>query len=138
MMPGRRRGPGRAGVPGVEGPLEPGQVAERDLGGCLAGALGRDQPAEQRGHRRPLVGEDPDVTLRAGERERPGQGVDRACLHPAGGQRQRPQRAGLDEAANPVLGGSRGVQPVQQRQRLAGPALGEQQAGQHQMPGFRG
>ena len=30
------------------------------------------------------------------------------------------------------------MQPVQQRQRLAGPVLGEQDPGQHQMPGFAG
>jgi hypothetical protein len=30
------------------------------------------------------------------------------------------------------------VQPVQQRQRLAGSVLGEQDPGQHQMPGFAG
>ena len=52
---------GRNGItpepPGVEGPLEAGQVAERDLGG-----------------------EDPDVALRAAERKRPGQGRDRPCF----------------------------------------------------------
>ena len=122
----------RGWSPGVEGPLEPGQVAERDLGGRPAGALGRDEPAEQRGHRRALVGEDPDVALRAGEHERPGQGRDRACFIAAGRQSQRPQRAGLDQAAGPVLGGRRGVQPVQQCQRLPGPVLGEQHPGQHQ------
>ena len=82
------------------------------------------QPAEQRGHRRALVGEDPYVALRAGEQERPGEGGDRACLIAGGGQRQRPQRADLDQAAGPVLGDRRGVQPVQQGERLAGPVLG--------------
>ena len=70
--------------------------------------------------------------------KRPGQGRDRACFVAGGRQRQRPQRAGLDEAAGPVLGDRRGVQPVQQRQRLAGPVLGEQDPGQHQVPGFAG
>ena len=55
-----------------------------------------------------------------------------------GGQRQRPQCAGLDEAAGPVLGGRRGVQPVQQGECLAGPVLGEQDPGQHQVPGLAG
>jgi len=124
--------------PGAEGPLEPGQVAEGEPGGCPAGALGRDEPAEQRVHRRALVGEDPPVALRAGEQERPGEGGDRACLVAGGGQCQRPQRAGLDQAAGTVLGFRRGVQPVQQCQRLAWRILGEQDPGQHQMPGFAG
>ena len=111
MMPG---GTGsRAGAPGAEGPLEPGQVAERDVGGCPAGALGRNEPAEQRGHRRALVGEDPDIALRAGELERLGESRDRACFISGGCQRQRPQRARLDEAVAPALGDRRGVQPVQ-------------------------
>ena len=57
-----------------------------------------------------------------------------AGLVAAGGQRQRPQRADLDQAAGPVLGDRCGVQPVQQRERLAGLALGQQDPGQHQMP----
>ena len=50
------------------------------------------------------------------------------------GQSQRPQRAGLDQAAGTVLGDRRGVQPVQQCQRLPGAVLGEQDPGQHQVP----
>ena len=105
---------------------------------ALAGPLGRDQSAQQRGHRRPLVGEDPHVALRAGQGERPGQRGHRSRLLAAGRERQRPQRAGLDEAAGPVLGGRRRVQPVQQRKRPAGPALGEQHPGQHEMPRLAG
>ena len=119
-----------------EGPLEPGQVTERDADGCLAGALDRDEPAEQGGHRRALVGEDPHVALRAGERKCPCEGRDRTCFIAGGGQRQRPQRADLDEAAAPVLGGGRGVQPVQQGERLPGPVLGEQDPGPNQVPGL--
>ena len=126
----------RRGRSGGEGPLEPGQVAEGDAGGRPAGALGRDEPAEQRGHRRALVGEDPYVALRAGQQERPGEGGDRACLLAGGGQGQCPQRAGLDQAAGTVPGFRRRVQPVQQREGLAGPVLGEQHPGQHQVPGF--
>jgi hypothetical protein len=62
---------GRDGIrpwpPGAEGPLEASQVAQRDAGGCPAGAMGRDQAAEQRGHRRALVGEDPHIALRTGQ-----------------------------------------------------------------------
>ena len=93
--------------PGAEGPLEPGQVAERDAGRGLTGALGRDQPPEQRGHRRPLVGEHPDIALRAGQGERRGQDIHRAGLLAGGRQRQRPQRLDLDDAARPVLRGRR-------------------------------
>ena len=68
--PGRRRGAPGAGagaVPGAERALQPGQVAERDVAAAgLISPLGREQPGQQRGHRRPLVGEDPDVALRAG------------------------------------------------------------------------
>ena len=131
--PGTRRG-----VPRVKCALEPGQAAERDLCGGLPGPLGRDQPAQQRGHRRPLVGEDADIALRAGQRERLGQGGHRAGFLAAGRQRQRPQRADLDQAAGPVLGRGRRVQPVQQRERLTGPVLGQQHPGQHQVPGLAG
>ena len=44
----------------------------------------------------------------------------------------------FDEAAGPVLGGRRRVQPIQERDRPIGKALGEKQAGQHQMAGFPG
>ena len=45
MMP---EGPGiRRGRSGSGGTLEPGQVAERDARGRLAGSLARDKPAEQ-------------------------------------------------------------------------------------------
>jgi hypothetical protein len=54
------------------------------------------------------------VALRAGEQERLGQGRDCACVVAGGGQRQRPQCADLDKTAGTVLGGCRGVQPVQQ------------------------
>ena len=134
-----RRGAGAGpvigrGRPGVEGTLQPGQAVERDLGRGLAGSLGRDQPAQQRGHRRALVGEEADITLRAGDGERLGQGVHRSLLLAAGGQRQCPQRADLDQAPGPVLGGRRRVQPVQQRQRPLGLPPGEQDPGQHQVP----
>ena len=92
--------------------LQPGQAAERDLRSRPAGPPGCDQPGQQRGHRRPLVGEDPDIALRAGQGERAGQRVHRAVCLTAGGQRQRPQRADLDQAAGPVLRGRRHVQPV--------------------------
>ena len=96
------------------------------------------EPAEQRGHRRALVGEDPDVALRAAERKRPGDGCDRAGFIAGGRQGQRPQRTDLDQATGPVLGDRRGVQPVQQCQRLPGPVLGQQDPGQHQVAGFSG
>jgi hypothetical protein len=116
------------GRPGVEGTLQPGQVAERDACRGLAGSLRRDQPAEQRGHQLALVGEDPDVALRAGQQERLGEGRDRACFIAGDRPRQRQQRADLDEAASPVLTGRRFVQPVQQHQRPAGPVLGLQRS----------
>ena len=136
--PAPPRTPSRPGTRGdilrAKRALQPGQAAERDLRGRPAGPLGRDQPGQQRGHRRPLVGEDPDITLRAGQGERLGQHVHRAVCLTAGGQRQRPQRADLDQAADPVLSGRRRMQPVQQRERRAGPGLGQQDPGQHQMP----
>ena len=139
MMPSACGGvsPGiRRGVPWVKCALEPRQAAERDSGSGLGGLLGPDQPCQQSGHRRALVGEDPDVALRAGQHQRLGQGGHRGGF--LAGGRQRPQRAGLDDAASPVLGDRRRVQPAQQRQRLAGLALGEQHPGQHQRyPGSR-
>ena len=120
-------------MPDVKGSLEPGQAVERDPGGGLAGPLGPDQPGQQRGHRRALVGEDPDIALRAGQREHGGEGVHRVGVLAAGGQRERPQRTGLDHAAGPVLGDCRVVQPVQQRERLGRPLLSQQHPGQHQV-----
>jgi hypothetical protein len=123
-------------LPGVEGALEPGQPAERYLRHRPIGPLGCDQPGQQRGHRRSLIGEDPDITLRAGQREHGGEGVHRVGVLAAGGQRQRPQRVDLDQAATPLLGGRRSVQPVQQRERLGGPLPGQQHPGQHQVSRF--
>jgi hypothetical protein len=68
----------------------------------LGGPLARDQPGHQGGHPGGgLVGEDPDIALRAGQRQRPGR---RGRFLTGGRQRQRPQRADLDEATSPVLG----------------------------------
>ncbi len=130
-------GPG-FGVRRVERALDPGQAAERDLGGGLPGPLGGDQPAEQRGHRGAFVGEDPDVALGTGQHERPGQGIHRGGFLAAGGQGQRPQRADLDDAAGPGLADRDCVPPVQQRERLARKALGEQYPGQHQISRLAG
>jgi hypothetical protein len=103
----------------------------------MAGPLGCDQLGQQRGHRRSLVGEDPDIALRAGQGERFGQACHRVRILAHGGERQRPQCPGLDDTAGPILGHRGRVQPVQQRQRLTGPALGEQHARQHQVLGLR-
>ena len=90
--PAPPRGPGRTGDrprgPDVKGELEPLHAAARDPGG-LAVPHGPDQPGQQRGHRRSLVGEDPDIALRAGQREHVGEGVRRVGVLAAGGQRQR-------------------------------------------------
>src|SRR5258705_116543 len=64
-----------------EGPQHPGQAADRDAaGGALACLLGRDQPGQQRGHRRALIGEEPHITLRASQHQRLGQLVHRGVL----------------------------------------------------------
>ena len=104
---------------GIERVLQPGQAAQRDPRRGLPGPLRRDELAKQRGHRRALIGEYPDIALRAGEDERPGQGIHRSPLLAPGGQRQRPQRADRDQAARPVLGGRRHVQPGAARQAPA-------------------
>ena len=49
-----------------------------------------------------------------------------------GGQRKRPQRLDLDDAADPALVGRGAEQPLQQRKRRAGVVLGER-PGQHQI-----
>jgi hypothetical protein len=54
----------------AERALQPGQAGQRDPGRSLIAALGRDEPAQDSGHGRPLVGEDPDVSLRAAQVER--------------------------------------------------------------------
>ena len=64
----------------------PGQAAEGDAAGSgLLCPLGRDQLAEQDAHRRALVGEDPQVALRAGEDERLGQRGQRRGFVTLGG-----------------------------------------------------
>jgi hypothetical protein len=50
-------------------------------------------------------------------------------------QLKHPKKTGN---TGPVLGFRRGVQSVQQCERLAGPVLGQQNPGQHQMPGLAG
>ena len=62
-----------------------------------------------------------------------GQGVHRGLLVAAGGQRQRPQRADLDDAACPALGGRRHEHSFHERKRLSRAVLGEQHPGQHQI-----
>ncbi len=119
---------------GVKATLEADQVAQRDPGrGGMASLLRSGQPGQQRGHRRPLVGDDPHITLGAGEREHPGQGIYRGGVITAGRPRQRPQRPGFDYAADAVLADRRRVQPVHQREGPVGPALGEQHPGQQQI-----
>ena len=116
----------------AEDPQEPGQTGWRDAArGGLYCLLGRDQSAQQRAHRRTLVGEHSGIALRASEGEHPGQDVHRAGLLAAGSQSQRPQRLGLDDAAGPVLGGRRRVQPLQQGDCLGGAVLGEHHPRQH-------
>ena len=51
----------------------------------------------------------------------------------AGGQRERPQRLDLDDAADPALAGRGVEQPLQQGEGRAGVVLGEQHPGQHQI-----
>ena len=63
-------------------------------------------------------------------------GSPRSASWPLAAERQRPQRAGLDDAADPVLRDGARVQPVQQRQGRTGTILGEQDACQQQMFGF--
>jgi hypothetical protein len=64
-------------VDGIEGDGRNGTTPEPS---GVEGPLGRDAPAEQHGHWRALVGEDPDVAWRAAERKRPGQDRDRRCF----------------------------------------------------------
>jgi hypothetical protein len=71
--------------------------------------------------------------LRAAECERLGQGLYRTGLLAAGRQRQRLKRPDLDDAARAVLAFCGRAQPVQQAQRRAGPALGEQHPRQQQV-----
>ena len=101
----------------------------------LAGACwpAGGQLGEQGAHRRPLVGEHPHVAVRAGEHDRLGQRADGAGVIAVGGQRKRPQRLDLDDAADPALVGRGAEQPLQQRERRAGVVLGEQHPGQHQI-----
>ena len=81
---------------------ERGQVAGADAPSRLLLARpGNRQLGQQGAHRRALIGKDPDVAVPAGECERLGQRAQGAGVIAAGGQRQRPQRADLDEAAGP-------------------------------------
>jgi hypothetical protein len=68
------------------------------------------EAAKQGGHRRALVGEDPDVPLRPSRRQRLGQGGQRTLVV-AG--RLQGQRLQLDHAAGPSLRRRQVVQPPQ-------------------------
>ena len=65
-----------------------------------------------------------------------GERAEGAGVIAPGGQRQRPQRLNLDDAAGPALASRGGKQPLQQRECGAGVVLGEQHPGQHQIPGL--
>ena len=78
------------------------------------------------------------MSLVAGQGEHPGQDGYRFALPAAGRERQGTQGARLDDAAGPFLAHRRGVQPVQQRERPAGLVLGQQEAGQYQVPRLAG
>jgi hypothetical protein len=91
-------------VRSAEPPQQAGQAAERDA--ARSGVvfwLGRDQRAQQRGHRRPFVGEHPDIALRADQRERRARDIQRARLLTRGRQRQYLQCLDLDDAASVLL-----------------------------------
>jgi hypothetical protein len=75
---------------------------------------GSGQLGEQGVHRRALVGKDPDMAVSAAKRERLGQRAEGAGVIAAGGQRQRPQRLDLDDAAGPALAGRGAEQPLQE------------------------
>ena len=96
-------------------------------------SLRGDQPAQQRPHRRPLVGEDPGVALRAGEGKRLGQGGDGGGLVAAGRQRQCPQRLDFDDATGTVLGDRGLEQALEQRKGPPWAVFREQDPGQHQI-----
>jgi hypothetical protein len=74
--------------------------------------------------------------LPAGRGEHLGERAEGAGVIAPGGQRQRPQRLNLDDAAGPALASRGGKQPLQQRECGAGVVLGEQHPGQHQIPGL--
>jgi hypothetical protein len=94
---------------------EPSQVIRVDVAGCAPLVLrGDGEPGQQRAHRSALVGKDPDVALRAGQRDRLGQGTEGAAVIAMGGQRQRPQRLNLDDTADAVLARRGGWQSLQQ------------------------
>ncbi len=94
---------------------------------------GSRQLGEQGAHRRVPVGQDPDIAVPAGERDRLGQRAEGAGVIAAGGQRERPQRLDLDDAAGPALAGRGVEQPPQQGECRAGVVSGEQHPGQHQI-----
>ena len=114
---------------------QPGSRRRRREPG-LADLAGGRQPGQQRAHRLAFVGEHPDIALRAAQGQRPGQGLRRGVLVAAGGQGQRLQRADLDEAAGPVLGGRRGEHFLHERERLSRALFGEQHPGQDQVLPF--
>ena len=116
-------------------PAAPGPGSQAGRRGQRPGppAGPRSKPGQQRAHRPPPVGEHPDITLRAGEHERPGQGVHRRVLLARGRQRQRLQHGDLDDAAGAALGFGCRVEPPQQCECLGGAVLGDQHPGQHQI-----
>jgi hypothetical protein len=99
----------------LEGLHQPGEIVPRHGVGSRRALLpAAHQLAEQGGHRGALVGEHAQVALGRGQRERVGQGGQRAGLVAAGGPGQRLEGPDLDDAAGAPLGGRPDMQPIQQ------------------------
>ena len=107
--------------------------AERDPGRGLVGSLGRDQQAGGVAIERPSSAKTRTWPCWPPRLSIPARTVTASLSRPLAA-RARARKARLDDAASPLLGDRCDVQPVQQRERPAGLALGEQEAGQHQVP----
>src|SRR5262245_36552427 len=129
------RAEGAAGTTRPERRRQAVEVAWRNLTGRrdLPGALGTGKPVEQAGHRCALIGEHAHVALTPRQRERLGQGRQRARLVAYCLPSKRLQRLYLDDAARSLLEGRLGMQALKQPERPTGGALGKQHPRQHEV-----
>jgi hypothetical protein len=93
----RRRQRGRFGRDGVQ---QPSHVVHVDYGRPVSTSPRRHQTPQEAGQARALVAEDTNVALRLGERERVGEGVERARRVGGYVEREGLQQPDLDDAAD--------------------------------------
>jgi hypothetical protein len=83
-----------------------------------------------------LVDEDPEMTLRCGERYRVSQSARGTTLVTGCGQRKCPESLDFDEATDAAVGDRGGLEGFEKSKRVIGLALREQDPGEREVCGL--